>query len=222
MLSLIIIFILIIIFFLLSVIGGNYFLKNILESFVIKKETFRNIDELKDIDKIDECKSNDWNIYNQLNFQTATNIPLSPNTYKNHIGSFYINRNVNEQANYFDDNGMTNGKYSMTKPRLLYDGIWDSNIGIDAPFEKQTWKLTNGNLSGGSYSSDKMIEINKPIPKNFKDKSAVSLNQNGGYYYTYFNDVNNDVFDTEIVCFPQIFDAGMNTMNSDESLKKFL
>jgi hypothetical protein len=224
MFSLIIALIFFIIFIILSVVGGNYFLRNVLESLIgEKKETFRNIDdELDKLGKIDECKSTDWKNYNQLNFQTATNIPLSPNKYKNHIGSFYINKNVNEQSNYFDNDGLTDGKYCMSKPRLLYDGIWDANVKIEAPFEEENWKLTNGNLSGGSYCSDKMIEVNKPIPKDFKDKSAVWVNDNGGYYYTYFNDVNDDVFDTEVVCFPQVFDAGMNTANSDESLKKFL
>lgn len=210
MFSLIIALIFLILFIILSIAGGNYFLRNILESLVNgKSEHFRNIDEINNIDKMDECKKNDIKNYNQLNFQTATNIPLSPNTYDNHIGSIYINPNVDKESNLFNKIGLTKGKYCMTKPRLLYDGIWDSNIKIDSPYEKQLWTLTDGNLSGGYYCSDKLIEVNKPIPENYIDKSAFSINNNGGDYYTYFNDINDDIFDTEIVCFPSVFNAGI-------------
>jgi len=217
MFSLILAFIFFIAFVILTVIGGNYFLRNILENLVGSKEHFRNMDELNNIDKMDECKKNDINNYNQLNFQTGTNIPLSPNNYDNHVGSIYINPDVNKEANKFNSNGLCNGKYCLTKPRLLYDGIWDSNIKINGSDEHQSWKLTDGNLNGGTYCSDKLIEVNKPFPKGFKDKTAVWTNNKGGEYYTYFNDKYDDVFDNEIACFESVFNAGMT-----EDLQKCL
>jgi hypothetical protein len=217
MFSLILAFIFFIIFIISLVVGGNYFLKNVLESLVGSKEHFRNNDELNNIDKMDECKKIDMNNYNQLNFQTATNIPLSPNNYKNHVGSIYINPDANQDSHYFKSEGLDKSKYLVTKPRLLYDGIWNPDIKIDGTFEHETWKLTDGDLSAGLYGSDKLIEVNKPIPKNFKDKSAVWNNDNGGYYYTFFNDTNDDVFDNEIICFPSVFNAGIT-----ESLQEYL
>jgi hypothetical protein len=102
----------------------------------------------------------------------------------------------------------------MSKPKLLYDGIWDPITNVNTPFEEQKWELTNGNLSGGYYCSDKLIQLNKDIPKNYIDKTATPPIV-GGEYYTYFNDISDDIFDTEISCFPSVFNAGIT-----EDLKK--
>jgi uncharacterized protein YneF (UPF0154 family) len=217
MISLIFSIIFIIIFIFLCIIGGNYLLRSMMENIVKSKEHFVNPDLQNEIIKMDECKKIDESNFNHLNFQTTTNIPLSPNNYSNYIGSTYIDENANKDANQFDNKELCNGKYCLVKPKLLYDGIWEPDIKINSPYEHESWKLTNGNLSGGYYCSDKLIEVNKPIPKNFIDKSAVYDDKNSGYYYTYFNDTNNDIFDTEIQCFGSVFNAGIT-----EDLKDYL
>ena len=74
--------------------------------------------------------------------------------------------------------------------------------------------MTDGNVTDGYYCSNKLVEVNKPFPKNYIDKSATPPIVNG-QYYTYFNDTQNDIFDAEITCFPSIFNAGIT-----EDLKK--
>lgn len=203
MISLLLAIFFIILFIILSILGGNYLLSNMLHNAVGKKEDFGNFNDSSNINKIDECKKIDLENYNQLNFQTTTNIPLSPTNYKNYIGSVYID-NTKKDVNQLDK-----GKYCMSKPKLLYDGIWDSKINDESPYEHETWNLTNGNISKGYYCSDKIIEVNKPIPDNYKDKTAVYNNKNGQYYYTYCNDNVDDINDTEIQCFGEIFNAGI-------------
>jgi hypothetical protein len=57
------------------------------------------------------------------------------------------------------------------------------------------------------YCSDKLIQVNKPIPRNYIDKTATYLNDSeSASYYSYFNDVQDNIFDTQIACFPNIFD----------------
>jgi hypothetical protein len=203
MISLIFAIIFIILFIILSIVGGNYFLKGILEKMVgSNKEHFDNND-INNIDNIDECKKIDLENQNQLNFQTGTNIPLSPTNYKNYIGSIYIHK----EPDVFPTDGLGKGKYCLTKPKLLYDGIWNPKINIESPYEHETWDLTNGNLNSGYYCSDKLIEVNKPIPRNYIDKTASYLNDSeSASYYSYYNDVQDDIFDTQIACFPNIFD----------------
>lgn len=102
----------------------------------------------------------------------------------------------------------------LKKSKLLYDGIWEPTIHKEAPYEYESWKITNGNISDGYYCSDKLMEVNKPFPEKYIDKSATPPIV-GGEYYTYFNDTQNDIFDTEIQCFPSVFNAGIT-----EDLKK--
>ncbi len=210
MLSLLLAITFIAIFVIITIAGGNYVLRNMLNNILGNNEHFKNNDD-KLIDN-DECKKTDENNLKTLNFQTATNIPLSPNYYKNFIGSVYIDDRKKESA---FDSELQKGKYCMGKPKLLYDGIWESNIKNDAPYETETWNLTDGNLVDGYYCSDKMVEVNHKIPDNYIDKSAVS-DTPGGEYYTYFNDTCNDVFDTEVQCFPSVFNAGIT-----EDLKSY-
>lgn len=213
MISILIAIFFIILFVISSILGGNYLLSNALHNIIGNKETFSNYnyDELKNINEMDECKRNDLENYNQLNFQTATNIPLSPTNYKDYVGNIYIFDN-NKEPNQLDK-----GKYCMSKPKLLYDGIWESKINNESPYEHETWNMTDGNVSSGYYCSDKMIEVNKPIPDNYKDKSAVYTTTDSktgeGYYYTYFNDTVDDIYDTEIQCFGEVFNAGIYDNN---------
>jgi len=204
-----IIFFLLFIFFCIA--GGNYLLKSMIDNVLSKQEHFRNNnqDEIESsINPTDDCSKIDMDIQNNLNFQTATNIPLSPYYYRNYVGDLYIENNKKE-INEFKD-----GKYCLKKGKLLYDGIWDSTISNDNPYEFEQWNITNGNITDGYYCSDKLLEVNKPFPKNYIDKSATPPIING-QYYTYFNDTQDDVFDTEISCFPSIFNAGIT-----EDLKK--
>ena len=58
-------------------------------------------------------------------------------------------------------------------------------------------------------SQYKLIEINKPFPENYIDNTAIYQNKNGGKYYTYYNDEVNDKYDTEIQCFPSVFNPNI-------------
>ena len=180
MISLIFAIIFLILFVFFCIAGGNYILRNMVDNILSKnnKENFSNINDL--VNPIDECKKTDMEMQKVLNFQTATNIPLSPNNYKNYIGSIYIDDKI-EKKNELED-----GMYCMKKGKLLYDGIWDPKITNESPYEYESWNLTDGNLTDGYYCSDKMIEVNKPFPKNFIDDSATPP-ITGGEYYTYFN-----------------------------------
>ena len=175
-----------------------------IDNILSKKENFNNYDN-KLIDLMDGCVENDLKMQDKLNFQTATNIPLSPNYYKNHIGHIYTT------DNHKLDNGnignVKNNGNRLTKNKLLYDGIWESKINIDTPFETQEWNLTNGNIIDGYYYSNKLLEINKPFPTNFIDNTT--LTHSDEKYYMYFNDEKNDKFDIEIECFPSVFSAGI-------------
>ena len=182
--------ILFILFIFLCIAGGNYLLKIMLDNILFEK--FDNIND-NIVNPIDECKKIDIESNKNLNFQTATNIPLSPNNYKNYIGSIYINEDTPKSSN-------KDGIYCLKKSKLLYDGIWDSKINIENPYEIQQWNLTNGNLSDDYYCSNKLIEINKPFPENYIDKSEIGP-VNKESYFMYFNDIQNDVLDKEIHCF---------------------
>lgn len=201
-----IIFFMLFIFFCIA--GGNYLLKSMVDNALSKKENFENYNEIDNINSMDECKKMDEITEATLNFQTATNIPLSPYYYKNYVGSIYMD-DKEKKVNQLKD-----GKYCLKKSKLLYDGIWDTNIENDSPYQYESWKLTDGDLTDGYYCSNKLIEVNKPMPKNFIDKSSTPppIPTN---YYTYFNDTVDDVFDAEIQCFPSVFNAGIT-----EDLKK--
>lgn len=203
MISLIVSIVFFILFIFLTIAGGNFLLKMMLDNILAKTEKFQNINDNNFIiNPIDECKKIDLESEKTLNFQTATNIPLSPNYYKNYIGSIYMNDDTKVK------NDLRDGMYCLKKSKLLYDGIWDPIINKESPFEDETWKLTNGNLSDDYYCSDKLLQVNKPLPENYIDRSATPIIE-GGNYYTYFNDTKDDIFDTEIQCFPEIFNKGI-------------
>jgi hypothetical protein len=204
MISLIFSIIFFILFIFLTIAGGNYALRIMIDNVLSKTEKFQNInDNNLIVNPMDDCKKIDLETEKNLNFQTATNIPLSPNYYKNYIGSIYMDDNNNH-----NNNDLKTGMYCLEKSKLLYDGIWNPIINKESPYEYESWQLTNGNLSDDYYCSDKLIEVNKPIPENYIDKSATPEIK-GGDYYIYFNDTKDDIFDTEIQCFPQIFNQGI-------------
>ena len=211
MFYLIVAIIFIILFIIFCIAGGNYLLRSMVDNALSKNtsENFQNINDIKPINPIDDCRKIDIERANTLNFQTATNIPLSPNYYKNYVGSEYVNDDLIKEPNE-----LKNGKYCLRKSKLLYDGIWDPNITNESPYQYESWKLTNGNLTDGYYCSNKLVEVNKPFPKDYLDLSSTPP-ITSGTYYTYFNDTQDDILDTEIVCFDSFFNAGIT-----EDLKK--
>lgn len=202
MISLIFCIVFFIIFIFLTIAGGNFVLKMMVDNVLSKSEKFQNMNNDNLINPVDDCKKIDIESEKNLNFQTSTNIPLSPNYYKNYIGTIYMNDDIKQT------NDLKDGMYCLKKSKLLYDGIWNPIINKESPYEYQSWELTNGNLSDDYYCSDKLLEVNKPFPENYIDKSATPEIE-GGEYYTYFNDTQNDKYDTEIQCFPQIFNKGI-------------
>ena len=212
MISLIFALIFFILFIFLLIFGFNHVLRTMVDHVLSNSdEHFTNNleDDNNIVNPIDDCSKMDIITENRLNFQTATNIPLSPNTnYVNYVGNIYSNENTTLE------NNMDKGNYCLKKSKLLYDGIWDPIIENNDGTEFETWNLTNGNLTDGYYCSNKLLEVNKPFPKNFIDYSATPPISDIKYY-TYFNDPVNDKYDTEIACFPSVFNPGIT-----EDLKK--
>lgn len=208
MLSLILSIFFLILFIFFCIAGGNFLLRSMVDN-ALGKEDFRNINEMDKnniddnsiVNPLDDCKKIDLESQESLNFQTTTNIPLSPYYYKNYIGKIYIENPVH-------NNELKEGSQCLKKNKLLYDGIWDPKINKDASYEYETWNLTNGNLYDDYYCSNKLLEVNKPFPKDYIDMSATPPIEDG-HYYTYFNDTQNDVCDKEIQCFPEIFNTGL-------------
>ena len=168
MISLLFAIIFFILFIFLCIVGGNHLLRKIIDN-VLSTENFENQSRISlnkysndlIINPIDDCKKIDEISQNNLNFQTATNIPLSPYKYKNFIGSIYIDNDENNNKNNVDN--INNEKYCLKKNKLLYDGIWNPIIKKDSPYEYEKWDLTNGDISDGYYCSDKLIEINNQV-----------------------------------------------------------
>ena len=187
------------IFFVIA--GGNYLLKSAIDHVLDNTEDFTNMNEsntqLEVVNPVDRCKKIDFDNKDKLNFQTATNIPLSPNFYKDHVGALYTNEvdNRDLKANLELDN-----TYCLKKSKLLYDGIWDSKIQQDGSNIYEKWELTDGNISDDYYCSNKLIEVNKPFPTNFVDMSATPVLGNTPVY-EFINDPVYDPNDTEITYF---------------------
>jgi hypothetical protein len=192
-----IIFLVLFIFFVIA--GGNYLLRSVLDHVLNNTEEFTNMNPDTNllINPVDKCRKIDFDNKDKLNFQTATNIPLSPFEYKDHVGALYTNESDNHDLKTNLELGNT---YCLKKSKLLYDGIWDSKIEQDGTFLTQKWNLTNGDLSDDYYCSNKLIEVNKPIPKNFLDMSATPI-LGHTQMYQFINDPINDPNDTEITYF---------------------
>lgn len=195
-----IIFLLLFIFFVIA--GGNYLLKSVIDHVLNNTEEFTNMNPVKtiidnSINPVDKCRKIDFDNKNTLNFQTATNIPLSPYEYKDHVGVLYTNESDNKDLKKNLELGNT---YCLKKSKLLYDGIWDSKIEKDGAFVIQEWNLTNGDISDDYYCSNKLIEVNKPIPQNFLDMSSTPVLGHTPMY-EFINDPVNDPNDTQITYF---------------------
>ncbi len=194
-----IIFLVLFIFFVIA--GGNYLLKSVIDHVLNNTEDFTNMDQpnsqLEVINPVDRCRKIDFDNKDKLNFQTATNIPLSPYFYKDHVGTLYTNE-VNERD--LKTSLELENTYCLKKSKLLYDGIWDRNIEKDGSYVYEKWNLTDGNLSDDYYCSNKLIEVNKPFPKNFVDMSATPILGNTPVY-EFINDPVYDPNDTEITYF---------------------
>lgn len=223
MISLIFCVIFILIFLFLCYAGGNYLLHNMINNVLSNQtvqtpliEKFENklINQFQAdgiINPLDKCKKMDEMNQNTLNFQTGTNIPLSPNYYKDYVGNIYCNTEIIKET--LD---LNKGNYCMKKPKLLYDGIWDPKMeSNDDGFEYQNWDLTKGNLYEGYYCSDKLLQVNKDIPPNFKDMSATPPVK-GGEYYNYLIDSYQDPLDTQLHCFGQVSPKDLGYSNPNK------
>ena len=218
MLSLVLCLVFFVLFIFCCIMSGNYLLRSMLDHYVNEHENFSNINDNtidKNIERLDDCSKVDMKSQEILNFQTGTNIPLSPNNYSNYIGNIYlVNESENNKTNKKDKYNL-NQKLTLQKPKLLYDGIWESVMEQNNDYDHQYWNLTNGNIGMDNYWSDDLIRINKKIPEDFIDKSAVFENTKNNYF-EYCNDTVYDVDDIELSCFPEIFTAGIteNTPNN--------
>ncbi len=203
--TLILVVFFLIIFLILSFATINYIFKGMIDSF-LPKENFQNlILKKKTLNEIDDCKKIDKLGDELLQNQTATNIPLSPNKYENYVGILYDN------INNKDNNELKNGNYCLYKNELLYDGIWKSDIkNPKNGLLFQNWNLTNGKVINDYYCSDKLIQINRKMPKNFKDDSSIFENDNVKYK-VYYNDCLDDPNDIQLSCFPTVFNKGISS-----------
>ena len=182
-------FILAIVFvFFLVVLLGNFLLKKVIDAVLVKKERFQNAGKESFLPQMDACSKNDEIGSEQLNFQTGTNIPISPFYYRNYVGTPYI-----EESPPSYMNGI------FIKNKLLYDGIWESNEKAEAPYMTETWKMTNGDVIEGTYGrvTENLLQMSPKMPNGEVKKDPIQ----GGYYYTFFNDTQDDVADVEIKCF---------------------
>jgi len=214
MITLILVVFFLIVFIILTIAGGNYALRSLIDSVIgDSKETFDNYSNKNSlIDSIDSCKQIDKFNLEKLNTQTGTNIPLSPNNYENYVGIIYDN--IKDDKN----DELKQGNYCLYKNELLYDGIWKSDMKNPKPgYLDQDWILTNGNVMNDYYCSNKLVQLNKKIPKNFMDFSQTPPPSREIDKITYFNDCLDDPLDIQLSCFPPIFNKGMTPSTKDFS-----
>lgn len=216
MVSLLLTLLVLILIIFLTIFSINTLLKNSINKILNNvNETFTN--SSSNLNNMDECKKMDIPLKTKLNFQTGTNIPLSPTHYEDHVGQMYI-----DKPNYKEKKELQDGKYCVYQNELLYDGIWKPSLNnVKDGYLQQDWKLTKGNIMNDFTCSNKLIEINKPIPKDYIDESAVpKLKQveNG----IYFNDLIDDPLDIQIDSFPTEFNKGITPPTKDfiDNVKK--
>ena len=215
MITLILVVFFLVIFIILTIAGGNYAFKALIDSVIgDSKETFNNYsNKNKLINSIDNCKQIDKFNSDKLNTQTGTNIPLSPNNYNDYVGLIYDDIKDNK------NNELKKGNYCLYKNELLYDGIWKSDMKNPKPGSlDQDWLLTKGNVMNDYYCSDKLIQLNRKIPNNFVDMSQTPYPSKKIDNITYFNDCRDDPMDLQLSCFPSVFDKGI-TPNTKNFLK---
>jgi len=214
MITLILVVFFLVVFIILTIAGGNYGLKLLIDSVIgDSKETFDNYSNKNNlIDSIDNCKQIDKFNLEKLNTQTGVNLPLSPNNYEDYVGIIYDNMKDDK------NDELKQGNYCLYKNELLYDGIWKSDMKNPKPgFLDQDWTLTNGNVMNDYYCSDKLVQLNKKIPNNFMDFSQTPPPLKEINKITYFNDCKDDPLDIQLSCFPPIFNKGMTPTTKDFS-----
>ena len=210
MITLIIVVFFLIVFIILTIAGGNYALSSLVRNTLSdgdNKETFDNYKDKNNkhnlINSIDNCKQIDKFNLEKVNTQTGTNIPLSPNYYDDYVGIIY--NDIKNPKN----NELKNGDYCLYKNELLYDGIWKSKMKhSNQGYIEQDWELTKGNVMNDYYCSNKLVQLNKKIPKDFIDYSSTPEAKEVNMK-TYFNDCKDDPMDLQLSCFPSVFDKGI-------------
>ena len=210
MITLIIVVFFLIVFIILTIAGGNYALSSLVRNTLSdgdNKETFDNYKDKNNkhnlINSIDNCKQIDKFNLEKVNTQTGTNIPLSPNYYDDYVGIIY--NDIKNPKN----NELKNGDYCLYKNELLYDGIWKSKMKhSNQGYIEQDWELTKGNVMNDYYCSNKLVQLNKKIPKDFIDYSSTPEAKEVNMK-TYFNACKDAPMDLQLSCFPSVFDKGI-------------
>ncbi len=217
-LFLIIFFIIIIIVIIFSI--GNYLLRKIVESFLPKKEGFSNMDNSY-LSK-DECSQIDHMGDDKLFLQTGVNIPLGPIHYESYVGEIYTNEPKNGD-NLTPKPNCSRTKFpfvQLPKCAFFYDGVWEPKMEKNDGYEYASYKLNPNTKNYEYYYSDKMLEHNFKIPDNFRDYSSTPYVEGGDKVQYFFNDSQQDVMDTELSCFANIFNAGItNELKKQENLQ---
>ena len=204
----------IIIIALLLFYGGNFLLKQVVDSVINKNgniEKFRNKDEkdFNSIQNVDECKKMDNLNKDRMHFQTSSNIPLSPIPEEYFVDEIYNNKEYNSNLT----NDLKSGKICIPVPKLLYEGIWDQKIIYDKnnnDIQTNKWEITDGKITSDYYCSNNLIRLNKDMPpENEITNPTATACAEGGNYYMYYNDEIDDKCDKEISCFPNVFNKGI-------------
>lgn len=105
--------------------------------------------------------------YDQLNFQVATDIPLSQTSYSDYINKYYINKKINTSV---DPDMEVHGTMNMEKPDFYYDGIWKPSYKNQGDYQRVKWSLTKEKGSRGKLDIDKLLQQvgSKPMPEEMK------------------------------------------------------
>ena len=204
MISLIIALIILILIIIITFYGLNSALRSAVDTFLNKKENFKNynnFNKLNQIPELDACKKLDKPLKDTLNSQTGTNIPLNPIYYNNHVGKQQIYNNEKNDE-------LKKGNLCSYQNELLYDGIWKSVVDKKSHgFLNQNWLLTNGDVKNDYICSDKFIQLNKTMPNDYLDCEVPRRKPLDTEIY--FNDKKDDPLDLGLTCFPDEFNKGM-------------
>ncbi len=217
-LFLIIFFVIIIVVIIFSI--GNYLLRKIVESFLQKKEGFSNMDRAYLAP--DECSQIDHMGDDKLYMQCSTNIPMAPFKYADFVGEIYTHEPKNGD-NLTPPPSCNNSQYnfvSLIKPKLIYDGIFDPHIKKDDGWESTEYTMNPDTIVYEKYFSNKMLEHNFKVPNQWRDLSSTPYVEGGDKVQYFFNDTQQDVMDTELYCWDQIFNAGVtNQLKNQEKMQ---
>lgn len=195
----------------------NYNLKNALDHYInnnSNKEGFSNYLEIlpednKSIRPIDDCTREDIKTKNFVYSPSSGGIPENPWKYNYYVQDVYKKDATNPI-------GKTNGKYCVSKPKLLFDGIWSPYVFTKDGFEHTKWSLTNGNLSEGEVCMKSLYDNLKTMPKDLPPDCPVKCltECDMGVYCN--GPVMNDPqdltskIDEQYICFPSVFSPNGN------------